>query len=366
MSILRYFLLIVLISFIPQIFAQQINFSKSFLISASYVNKAELSICKNNLKTAVNYYDSAFAIIKKPFTRDLFNYGLCEKKLGNHTKADSIFKLLYFENFKKQNLAWSFDTTKYYRLKQEEMVKYAEIFEESARILKTDQLADAAKFTDMENYLNTVLSNVHHIMNMVKNAEKDSLNLFSLDNSALYIPIAHFFQLWNISKADSQFFKRWTIFSCIRNVDFKKYGVDDFLIEQTKKGNFDRRVLAHLFSMIGEKFGLRVVWQYNNKYLAVYYPNLFNKKLLSEINNDRKKFGLGVYSDYFIKIRYADSLLTNGKPFTVVTETSENESAHHNSTNFILAVGYRYSLGYHSDQSAWNAYQQKMKEIEDK
>ena len=340
--------------------SQQINFSKKFLKSSAYANKAELAICKNDLKKAVLYYDSVFMTTKKPFSRDMFNYALCEKKLGNNAVADSLFRILYFENFKKKNLGACFDTARYYKQKQKVRARYGQIEKIEADILRTDQFADGARFDNMQMFLDTVVTNAKRIMKLVKYAELDSLELFSLDNSKLFFPIVHFFQLWQIS--NSKMPDRWKVFACLKNADFNKYGFDKFLIEQTKEGNFDPHTLAQLYSMLGVNMELRVVSQYNNKYLAVLYPYLFNKELLNNVNNNRKKFGLESYNDYFTKARYTDSLLNKGKPFQIVNihDTAFSKLPH----DFLLANGYRFSFGFHSDKSAFNAYQNQMKAIE--
>ena len=339
--------------------AQQINFSKKFLKSTSYANKAELAICKNDLKKAVLYYDSAFMTAKKPFSRDIFNNALCEKKLGNKAVADSLFRILYFENFEQKNLGACFDTTRYYKQKQKVRARYAQIDKIEADILRTDQFADGRRFDNMQMFLDTVITNAKRIMKLAKYAKHNSLNLFSIDNSKLFFPIVHFFQLWQIS--NSKMPEHWKVFACLKNVDFNKYGFDKFLIEQTKEGNLNPHTLAQLYSMLGVDIELRVVSQYNNKYLAVLYPYLFNKDLLNDVNNNRKKFGLESYNDYFTKARYTDSLLCKGRPFKVVNihDTAFSKLSH----NFLLANGYRFSFGFHSDKSAFNAYQNQIEAI---
>ena len=338
--------------------AQQINFSKKFLKSASYANKAELAICKNDLKKAVLYYDSVFMNTKKPFSRDMFNYALCEKKLGNKAIADSLFRILYFENFEQENLRACFDTARYYKQKQRARARYAQIDKMEADILRTDQVADGARFDDMQMFLDTVIINAKRIIKLTQYAERDSLKLFSLDNSILFAPIVHFFQLWQIS--NTQIPEHWPLYACIKDVDFKKYGFDKFLLNQAKKGNFDLHTLAQFYSILGERLGTHVIKQYNNKYIAVFYPSMYNKSLLNDINNSRKNLGLESYNDYFIKARYEDSLLNNGHPFQVMNENHSSNST----CNFILAnMHYRMNLNYQTDEKGFKAYQEIMKKL---
>lgn len=67
----------------------EVSAQKSVKKYYRYINKAELSICNNDLQMSTKYYDKAFKQLKSPFVRDIKNAFLCEF-YGNRDQSQLI------------------------------------------------------------------------------------------------------------------------------------------------------------------------------------------------------------------------------------------------------------------------------------
>jgi len=344
--------------------AQESFFSKSFIDQVYYSNLAELSICNNDVQKAARYYDTLFIISSKQSDRNIFNRALCEKLCGNYAVSDSLFTKLFISNYKIKTLSACFDTaqvSKFRTINTNNQERLQRVIEE---INKRDQRAASAKYVDMERFLKTVVENSKKIMELNKNEELRSNSSFSLESSGLYFPILHFYQLWNQSALVNKYPDKFPIMNCLKGFDFEQIGFNKFLMEQTEKQNFDKYVYAYLNSLIGYEMGSIIIMQYNN-YSAVARPKLLKPELLKEINNNRRLFGLESYEDYYVKVKYSDSILTSGKPFKAVQPDTNFDliDTKDNSCNFIIADNYRFIMTFNSDKGAFSAYNKYLDKI---
>lgn len=58
------------------------------------VNKAELEIVRDNLKTAADYYNAAFKLMEKPFGKDVYNAIIVNSEIGDKSRALDLVGLL--------------------------------------------------------------------------------------------------------------------------------------------------------------------------------------------------------------------------------------------------------------------------------
>jgi hypothetical protein len=334
-----------------QLSAQEPIFSEGYKTYASYTNLAELSFCRNNIAAACLYYDSAFLTGRKAFNRDLFNYAHCQQLLGKDEIALPIFKQLYIENYRVNSIKNCIDTTLLLGIKQKHPQSDPELAKVISKMVIKDQNANAKKYGDMQNNIETLTRNMDKLIELIKAYESDTSIVLTLENTG-WLHVLHFFQAWDLSnKAEKnpRHYKNYPAWAILKEINFSQFAYLDFLIEQTEKGNYDPSQLARMIELSGVNTGTNVIMQYGN-FIIVNAPHKLKDELLVEINTNRKKYCLESYKDYYFKTRYADSLLTQGHAFKVITE-KDNHSFYQqlgNSCQFIMPGQYRMNLYFNS------------------
>lgn len=345
-------------------FSQEINFPKERLEYFRLVNRAELAICRGSYGNAISFYDSAMHCVKNPDYRDLYNLALCQKNSGNSKVADSLFVLLLSKGYGTAYIGQCVDTITHPISKVKQIqVRGKNLDEVVNGIFEEDQRANRARATNMEAYAQVVVANAKTIMALSHEVD----NLFQLDvGGKLYFPILHFFQFKAYServKSDSVFRNHWYAFQFLAKCDFDTIGFTDFMKEQVANGNFDRYRFADLLAYGGIDCGVPV--RQFNSYIVVASPELVCKEELQSINRARRSCGLESYEDFFIKVRFADSLLTNGKPFSSIPldKYPEMIDDYHSQCNFKLADYYRKMYGFRELDDAKKAYEKALESL---
>lgn len=345
-------------------FSQEINFPKERLEYFRLVNRAELAICSGSYVSAISLYDSAMHCVKNPDYRDLYNLALCQKNGGNGKVADSLFVLLLSKGYGAAYIGQCVDTLTHPISKVEQIqVRGKNLDEVMNGIFEEDQRANRARATNMEACAQVVVANAKTIMALSREVD----NLFQLDvGGKLYFPILHFFQFKAYServKSDSVFRNHWYVYQFLAKCDFDTIGFTDFMKEQVAKGNYDRHRFADLLAYDGIDCGVPV--RQFNSYIVVASPELVCKEELQSINRARRSCGLESYEDFFIKVRFADSLLTNGKPFSSIPleQYSEMIVDYHSQCNFKLADYYRKMYGFRELADAKKAYEEALESL---
>lgn len=339
-------------------YSQEIQFPTQRLKYFQYTNKAELAICKNEYSKAISLYDSAIYMVKKPNYRDLYNLALCHKNIGNSKQSDTLFAFLLAKGYGKSFISCCYDTIKNIIPKKEPILINGKNLDDLLiEIFKDDQRANSIRYQSMEAYAQIVIENAKKIMSLIQQVEVPMI----LDvKGELYFPILHFFQLKGFSdrvKKDSTFKKQWIVYRCLEKFNFDEIHLLEFLSDLVSTGNYDRYTFANLFLNNGYYFGTPVS-QYN-EYIVVKSPDIICSKVISKINNSRKVFGLESYEDYFKKARFADSLITNGKPFISIPFEKYNEIMDEKeiTCNFQMAKDYRLMMEFTKPEDAKGVYE---------
>lgn len=350
-------ILIILLFSANLCYSQQIPFSTEKLKYLELINFAEISITKNDYKTAISYFDSAFNINVNTRYVDKYNKALCYRKVGNDCKADSLFMLLAKKGFRNSIIHNCYDTLKLGKVKKEPVVingiNLDDIFE---RIFNEDQRANSLRYTDMENYANKLIEHSKEI----KDLSKEIDNLLAYDyEGKLNFPILHFFQLKGIAdrvKSDSLFRNKHIIYQDLEQFDFDKIQFREFLIDEVAKGNYDHESFAQIMSIIGYWFG-KPVSQFND-YIIVRHQEDICEDELEEIAKNRKMFGLESYEDFYQKAWYTDSIITKGNPFQALRfdEYVELIMDFDNQCVFDIAEDYRMMMEFNNPEDAISVY----------
>ncbi|MFO7940134.1 MAG: hypothetical protein R6U66_10330 [Bacteroidales bacterium] len=358
----KYIMLFIVLSIVCKTgITQEINFTNERLEYLKLINQAELSITENNFETAINYYDSAFAICEKARMKDIYNKAICLIKIGKVGMADSLFNSLHSEGYGSLNCIDTVNCT--VPTVQQKVINGFDLNEIFDKIFNDDQRVNSYRYTDMEKYAHKVIEHVKYI----KELSEDFENLLYHDKGGkLFFPILHFFQLKGIAervKSDSSFRKQWIIYQCLVNIDFNAIHFEEFLMEEVAKGNYDNESFASLMSVKGIWLG-KPVSQYND-YIIVRYPNIICDEELQHINKNRRMFGLENYEDWFKKAWYADSLLTKGNSFNSFNEKEYMEliTDFENQCNFRIAKDYRMMMGFTKPEDAKKTYENGFKKL---
>ena len=315
------FLFIVLARFAS---AQEIIYSQKFIKAAKYADKAEFEICKTNLKIADKYYDSLFQIMPIPSGHDIWNRAILAHEMGNKNLHNSLVRMLFFKGYSLERLAKCFDTSIVRSLITPEYLAKRKVIDRYYKnLLENDQQANMNKIEHPREWADTWISNIQMIMELAKKAENDPTSYFTIESSIPQVCILHFFQMWafNLIKGNESFVMNNPQISIAKDIDFEAIGVVPFLAKQIEKGNFDRASLAYDLNLTEYPFLYQAVSQFDNEVLVM-KPNLLRHGLLDTINSNRKFLSVSSYQEYFIKARFIDSLLTDGKPFNPIPKDS--------------------------------------------
>jgi len=354
-------LLVILFSSCSQLVKNE-SMEEKFSQYALYANKAELCICENDLGQAKKYYDTLFDIDIKAHAREKYNYGILSLKLGDTLGAMNLFEELYQKKYSgRYPYIDKFKST----YKQSETSKADEtLFEESKEILRTDQIANGKKLFDNEEYFRVVMLNVGKIKKILIKLKASNETSYSINTSALFLPILHYFQFKGVKKAMDKkpsFTKKFPIYKHLETETVDDPELEKLLKECMYNGDLGRYTYAHLNSMVGMETGKTVQHQYNS-YSMVNCPEKMKDPIIDKLNATRKQLCLENYKDYYKKAVYVSKKLYDGQIFPsleVGIEASENYSKrredYRNRENFLICSNYAMTFQFNNDEHAKNA-----------
>ena len=278
-----------------------------------YINKAELSICKNKLGKASIYYSKAFSYKTNPFACDLNNALKCEL-LSNQNKLNV---LNYLSLLKKKNLIVTIpDSIMKCDSQWESIQKQVDSIKPFVnQLLQSSfdslQLLDQAARHNCPGYKSSCVKTVIF---------QDSLNYIKLKN--LYRQ----FSSLNEESVGYNFNQRTWLFQVHYGMwQWQWFNMETCLFNEVKKGNIDARVYANIIDRNDESKGSKNRTLLTKEYGAHYGTELmevlnnylviplFNgkskyvnnkKSRLREINYNRHLIYLESYSDLIKKAEY--------------------------------------------------------------
>ena len=360
----KLFLVYLLFLVITKTTAQEIHFTHEAEGYYSLINSAELLITKQEYHEAISYYEKAFTLLKRPKGKDLYNKAVCYKKIGEENSANSIFSFLHKHNYELLSGASCFDTTIIQSDKpKQEMINGYNLDVIFQSILDEDQKVNPYKYTNFEKHARMIVENAMYIKKLATEIE----DMFSYYQSGkLFFPILHYYELFSVAeriKSDSLFKKRMVGYRVLENIDFNFESFDSLIKFEVSKGNYDRDSYATLLNYRNIYFGQPII-QYD-KYIIVRSPNVLCEEELNHINNNRRMLGLETYEEFFEKSRFIDSLITKGKPFTVLdfTEYEELLTEFLTDCNFDLARNYRKIFGFSTPEDAKRVYERNLEKL---
>lgn len=354
-------LLVILFSSCSQLIKKE-SLEERFSQYALYANKAELSICENDLEQAKKYYDTLFDIDIKAHAREKYNYGILSLKLGDTLGAMHLFEELYQ---KKYSGRYPFIDKFKSAYKSSEISKEDEaLFEESQEILRTDQIANGKKLFDNEEYFRIVMLNVGKIKEILTKLKALKNTSYSINTSALYLPILHYYQFKGLKMAIDKkpsFTKQFPIYKHLETETVNDPELEKLLKECMYNGNLGRYTYAHFSGMVGIKTGNAVQYQYNS-YSMVNSPEKMNDSIMDVLNDNRKQLYLENYEDYYKKAVYASKKLYDGQIFPDLKVGKEASKSYfkkrediRNEENFIICSSYSQTFQFNNDEHAKNA-----------
>ncbi len=300
-------------------------YSPKFLRAAAYADSAELNFISGNFAKAETFYDSLFQLMPVPSGNDVWNRGITAVQNGDKMLQDSMVRMLFRKGYALENLAKCFDTkTLEPLITPEYQQKHQWISEWRERLTMEDKRVNLNKKENPGEWVEVWLKNVAEIIEVTRKENKAD-NFYSLEISAPWISLIHFFQMWNIpiqlSKNSNNILVQNPHWKAALDVDYESYGVIPFLVEQVEAGNFHRGQLGVFLNLVKYRFSLPIIHQVEDL-MFVAEPEFIRKGALDTINENRRILGLGTFDEHFRKARYTDSVLTNGKPFSPIPKDS--------------------------------------------
>jgi hypothetical protein len=299
-------------------------YSPLFLKAAAYADSAEIKHIEGNFASAELFYDSLFQLMPIPSGNDVWNRGITAIRNGNKTLQDSMVRMLFRKGYAVKDIAKCFDTkTLEPLITPDYQQKHQSIDEWRERLTKEDQRVNRNKKENPEEWVEVWLKNVVEIMEVTRKQHKVD-SFYSLEISAPWISLIHFFQLWgnSISATGKQnFLEQNPHFKVTMDVDYESYGVIPFLVEQVESGNYHRGQLGVFLNLVKYRFSLPIIHQVDDL-MFIAEPEFIRKGALDTINENRRILGLGTFDEHFRKARYTDSVLTAGKPFSPIPKDS--------------------------------------------
>lgn len=360
-------LLVVLFSSCNEILKEE-SLEQKFLKYTSYANKAELCICENQLEQAKMYYDTLFRIDVPTHAREKYNSAICNMKLKDSLSALKTFEDLYQNKYDEMYPHILKYKPQYTNRKLTEMDEF--LYNESERIFEIDQKANGNKYSNYENYFNTVKANVQRVKEVIAKFNKVENSNFSINRSKLYIPILHYFQMKifvNKVAEDSSFAIKRPVFACLKNKELEDLAFENLIRKQVFLGHFDRYTFASLFRTKDKNAGNIIVHQFNN-YRAIYSPKLLNDSIILIYNENRKFFFLESFDDYYKKVESYDLDYNEGDLFPIVSVNKEDSEKiyqkrclYDKGENFKLVNGYTLNWGFRNDADAKDMYEGRVK-----
>lgn len=261
------------------------------------VNKAEIAICQSNYKTGLGYYQKAFRFHHEPFTKDYHNALICSVYNKDYKTAKECYIKLAERNYYlfdlREALSDIVDLKEWKKLESLDIpVKINFEYQEKLEALvKRDQ--------DIRNYSIKKNPNNHYEHNKDTIMYIDSLNL------------AEFKELvkeYGFPTEDKIGNTYYTLI-LLHNLQWKRNNLNDFLYQETQKGNFHPYRYAKLYDYWvhnyneeglgkGEHYMIEVAFMINDQFFIEYTPQK------QEINEFRKNIYIESLDDYYTQINF--------------------------------------------------------------
>jgi len=326
-----------------------------------YANKAELCLCEDDFDQAKMYFDSLFRIDIKAHAREKYNFGILSLRLGDTIQAMNVFADLYQTNYAKKYPFIEKFTLDYPEV--ESIQEDEELYKKCDEILKTDQIANGKKYFDNEEYFRVVMLNVGKIKQILKGEKDNEHSNFSINTSALYLPIVHYYQFKGLKKRiskNSSFVSKFPIYKHLENKPVYDQELETLLKECMLQGKLCRYTFANFQAMEGFKTGNIVQYQFND-YSVVNHPKYMKDSIIELLDRNRKPLFLESYSDYFKKAVYTSKMENEGMVFPkLILDIEDREQyykdkhAWREAANFIICSVYANTFQFNDNEQAKN------------
>ena len=332
-----------------------------FLKYTSCANQTELCLCEDDFENAKMYFDSLFLIDVKVHAREKYNFGVLSLKLGDTSQAMNVFTDLYQKNYAKKYPFIKKFSSEYSNV--ESIQEDEELYKKCDEILKTDQIANGKKYFDNEEYFRVVMLNVGKIKQILKGVKDNEYSNFSINTSALYLPIVHYYQFKGLKKRiskNSSFVSKFPIYKHLENKPVYDQELETLLKECMLQGKLCRYTFANFQAMEGFKTGNIVQYQFND-YSVVNNPKYMKDSIIEMLDRNRKSLFLESYSDYFKKAVYTSKMENEGMVFPkLILDIEDREQyykdkqAWREAANFIICSVYANTFQFNDDEQAKN------------
>lgn len=275
------------------------------------INQAELRICEEEYKSAIDLYELAFKNIQKPFGKDLFNAAICSELMEEYQNRDRLLQRIInntdeFE-FVKSKFANNFISTEQWsKLINNREIEYnPRLRKEFKEILKRDQLFRPMYDTHDEIINKNRKLNVARILDLTDSIKFPSH--FELGYTEHLRDQNHYIVLHHTAQR--------------RSKDKSVIDLEPILYNAIKKGRFDPEYAIFYLNFQNDlekgNFEVYSTWQHKHHLL----PDSLNIKIwladlstqqIDQANKKRKKWMANSLEDIATKAKF---LSKNNHPF---------------------------------------------------